>query len=349
MKVMIIGGTGFISGQIAEKAAAAGHEVVLFNRGLRNPHASYDVVNGDANKLSAFKEELLALKPDVVVHSMALTEQHAKELVSVFEGTKTQLIALSSADCYEALRAVNRGEDRADFPIREDAELSSTKHYYKSMGGGDYDKNLMTAVLMDAFKEGKVSPTVFRLPMVYGPGDHQYANRHGEIIRHIVDKQADLVMNTADQSSLFTYGYVENIAAAVVHSFGLPQTIGQIYNLGEPDVRTKRRWADLYAENAGHHFTYHILPPEAVGGGFAEAPQNFIMDTSKFRNDTGFTEPVSLDEAIKRTYDWAIQHPECLKDVPVNYPAEQAIAQLYEQHMAAFRRKIANPPGPGPQ
>ena len=147
MKVLIIGGTGFISGQIAEKAADAGHEVVLFNRGLRNPAAPFDVINGDAKNLAAFKADLLAAKPDVVVHCVAYNDKQAKDLVSVFEGTGTHVIALSSADCYEAFQQLNRGAE-ADQPVRETSETSRTTHYRKYLGMTDYDNTLMTKELM---------------------------------------------------------------------------------------------------------------------------------------------------------------------------------------------------------
>jgi nucleoside-diphosphate-sugar epimerase len=346
MKVLIIGGTGFISGQIAEKAAAAGHEVVLFNRGLRDPHSAYDVINGDAKNLTAFKADLLAAKPDVVVHCIAYNDKHAADLVSVFEGTKAHVIALSSADCYEAFQRLNRGEE-ADQPVRETSETSKTKHYLKRMGISDYDKNLMTQALMDAHAEGKIEATVFRVPMVYGPGDHQYAYRHGNIIKHAIDGEADIVMSATEQGQIFTYGYVENVAAAIVHSFGLAQVKGEVYNLGEEDVRTQRRWAELYAAQAGHTFNVRILPPEMLGGDKRESPRNFIMETAKFRADTGFTDPVDLKEAIKRTYDWAVAHPEALKNVRANYASEKALADAYDGHMQALR-KPSPPSVPGP-
>ena len=148
-------------------------------------------------------------------------------------------------------------------------------------------------------------------------------------------------MSATQQAQLFTYGYVENVAAAIVHSFGLQQTIGQIYNLGDSKIRTYRRWADLYAENAGSPFFYHILPTEMVEGDarFNAAPENFILDTSEFRKDTGFNEPVSLKESIKRTYEWAKQNPQALDKVAVDYAAEKTLADLYQKVIQDFNRK----------
>jgi nucleoside-diphosphate-sugar epimerase len=346
MKVLIIGGTGFISGDIARQAAAAGHEVTLFNRGFSDAHSPYNVINGDVNDILARKKEIQELKPDIVVDSIAYTEQHAKDLVTLFEGTPTRLIVLGSADCYEAFWNLNNNEDTSDHPVREDAETSKKKYYWKDRGthtGGEkYDKNLMTDVLMDAFKKGKALPTVFRLPFVYGPNDRQYANRHGKIIKHIIDRQTDIVMSGTEQSKLYTYGYVENVAAAIVHSFNFKQTIGKIYNLGEAEVRTTRRWAELYAAQAGHKFNYRILPPEVFpqDGVFNESPQNLILDTSQFRKDTGFKEPVSLGDAIKRTSDWAVKNPDCLKNVETNYAEMKKLADAYKECIDRFNQKM---------
>lgn len=344
MKVLIIGGTGFISGHIAQKAAEAGHEVVLFNRGKRDPHSKFETISGDLNKLEDFKKELLAVGADVVLHSMALTEKHAQDFAKVFEGTKSHLIALSSADSYEAFQKLNRGENVGDMPVKEDDELSKTKHYYAKYGAPDYDKNLMTAALMDAHKAGKVNATVFRLPMVYGPGDFQYQNRHGDIIKHLIDGQKDIVMGSNEQAAVFTYGYVENMAAAVVHSFGHPKVSGEIYNLGEASTRTRRQWAELYAEAAGAEFNFRILPPEVAGG--STVPQNFIMDVSKFEKHTGFKDVVDIKESIKRTYEWAQTHPAALKNVKVDYKGGKELADKYKAHMNAFQQPKPGTPAP---
>lgn len=317
MKVLIIGGTGFISGHIARTAAEAGHDVVLFNRG-RHPASEFETITGNLNDLTSYKEQLRALAPDVVVHSMALTEKHAKDFADVFENTGAHLIALSSADCYEAFQKLNRGENPGLTPVREDDQLSLTAHYYAAFGMPDYDKNLMTSALLQAHHAGAVNATVFRLPMVYGPGDFQYENRHGDIIKHLLDDKTDMVMGPGEQQQAFTYGYVENMAAAIVHSFGRPEVAGQIYNLGDADTHTRRAWAELYAANAGKEFEFHTPAEDA-------APQAFIMDVGKFARHTGFVPPVDTIEAVKRTYDWAKEHPDTLARVQIDYAAEQAV------------------------
>ena len=229
MKVLMIGGTAFIGKAIVQCSLVAGHEVVLFNRGKSVPEPDFPLIKGDVNELLEYKSQLRAFNPDVVVHCLAMTPQHAQDCVEVFKGTNTHLIILGSMDCYEAFQQLKNAQEGSDFPIQESSPLSSTLYYWRGSNHSwaeNYDKNLMTQVFLDAHAQGWVQPTVFRLPMVYGSHDYQYAYRHGSLIRRIYDQEKHLVLGATEQSRLWTYGYVENIAAGVVHAYSRSQTVG---------------------------------------------------------------------------------------------------------------------------
>ena len=336
MKVLIIGGTKFIGKAIAEKSLEKGHEVVLFNRGKTKHSLAAEVIVGDVEEIRSFKSELLSLDADIVVHCISYTEQHAKDLVEVFRGTKTKLVVLSSCDCYEAFQGLNRREDKSELPVDEESETSKMKYYWSdsAMKGSlaeKYDKNLMTNVLIEAFSSGEIRPTVFRLPMVYGDGDYQYPGRHGDIIRRILDKEKNIILSDREQCQLYTYGYIGNVAAAIVHSFNKEITNGKIYNLGEPKTRSRRRWVELYAKMMGWDFDVHILPEELIrkDRGFRNAPpKHLLTDSSLFKRETGFTEPFSTEEAMKRTFSYAKENLECLGERP-NYKKEQELVEKY--------------------
>jgi nucleoside-diphosphate-sugar epimerase len=254
MRILLIGGTKFIGKAIARRALAEGHEVVLFNRQQTSPQTPLRTIQGDVERLPDFKADLLAFRPQVVVHCIAYTERHAADLVEVFRGTDAHVFVLSSQDCYDAFQQVVRGKEVSDFPINEQSALTPIEHYWRGIhdheGGPDYDKNLVTRVVLGAAQENELRATVFRLPMVYGPEDRQYRSRHGTIIQRIADRRKLLALGQTEQSEIYTYGYVENVAAAVTHGFSRPVTVGRVYNLGEATYRTRRRWAELFAAQA---------------------------------------------------------------------------------------------------
>lgn len=335
MRFLIIGGTAFIGRAIVAACVASGHEVTLFNRGLKDPGSPHRAIHGDVERLLDHAEALRALAPDVVVHCIAYAEQHARDLVEVFAGSDSHLIVLSSQDSYEIFQQVVRNHEVSDFPVDEGGALSSIRFYKRGIVPGaraeTYDKNLMAAVLMENHALGRVRPTVLRLPMVYGPHDYQWSYRHGDIIRRIAAGRRRYVIGSAEQSRLWTFGYVENIAAAVVHAAGRPETVGQFYNLGERQVRSRRRWADLYARAADSSFEYWVVPDEGVSEDASERhhpPAHLVIDCRRFVAETGFVEPVDLSEAIQRTLAWGLAHPDLLGPVP-DYDAQERFATAY--------------------
>ncbi len=341
MKVLIIGGTGFISGEIARLATEAGHEVVLYNRGEASPDSPYRALRGDRNDLVAHADALRAERADIVVHAIAGTEQHAHDAVTAFRGTGARLLVLGSMDVYDAFQAANRGREVADHPLDEASALTPIRYYYRDLMPGDakradYDKNLMTDVLLAAHARGEIRASVFRCPMVYGPRDKQFAGRHGYVLRRLADGHKRLVMGLQDQGRLWTFGYVTNIAAAIVHAFDQPVVDGRIYNIAERTWRTKRRWAELYAQAAGVELEYQLLPDELVEQD-AEArnapPMHLIIDSSRYAADTGFTDPIPLASCIQRTLDWAMAHPDVLGPLP-DYAAEDRLVAAYADAMA---------------
>ncbi len=348
MKILIIGGTRFIGKAICEKFISQEHEVILFNRGQTQHSLGVQTIFGDVEGILNFKDQLLENDFDVVVHCISHTEKHASDLVSIFSNTKTHLIVLSSVDGYEAFQGLNRKEDKAELPITEDSLLSSMMYYWsdsstKGLLSEKYDKNLMTEILMVASRTKELTVTVFRLSMVYGPGDYQYPRRHGAFIRRIIDKRKSIIFSDREQCQVYTFGYVENIAAAIAHSLKKSITFGKIYNLGETKARSQRRWAELYAKVANWEFDIHILPEELIrmDKSFRNAPpKHLLIDSSLFCRETKFAYPINLDEAVKRTINYAIEHPNILGE-PENYDGEDHLLRVFYSKMDQIHSKMS--------
>lgn len=335
MKILIIGGTKFIGKFIAKAAQNRGYDLFFFNR-AQNQAACSRTIKGDVNSLLSYKEEIKKHHFDFVVHCIAYTEQHSKDLVEIFKGTDTHIIALSSGDSYEAFQGLNRNKDFAELPLREDSPLAKQKFYWNdsNLKGGltaSYDKNLMTNTLMEANKRGEIKTTIFRLPLVYGPGDYQYPGRHGDIIKRIVDKRPFILFSTRQQCQVYTYGYIENISSAIIHALESSMVDGKIYNLGEDYSRSRRRWGELYCKVCNWKLDFHILPEELIRKDKAlrdPLPQHLIMDSRLFKRETGFKPVVSLEQAIEKTFQHAVENPDVFGESP-NYQNEEKLVSHY--------------------
>src|SRR3954470_3936541 len=79
MKVLVIGGTGFIGPKVVRHLVDMGHEVTLYNRGKSEAELQDCVsrIPGDSAHSSEHADEFRALSPDVALDMFALTESDA--------------------------------------------------------------------------------------------------------------------------------------------------------------------------------------------------------------------------------------------------------------------------------
>ena len=320
-RVLLIGGTRFIGRGITLAARAAGHTVAVFHRGQTGDQLPVEHLTGDRDRLPDHADALRAWRPDVVIHTIAFTEAHAADLIAVFAPLAPRTIVLSSMDRYELFQRVRADQEFGDFPVDEDDPRSATQHYYRGSPypwAQDYDKNLVTDAVLAAGRAGDLRPTVLHLPMVYGPRDANFAGRHGEVIHHLLDGQRRYVIGAMGQGDIWTFGFVDNVAAAIVACIDAPATVGLDLNIGEARVRSKRRWASLYAEAAGQSLEFCPVPDALLDPGHVDhAPaSHLILSSARFRRLTGFVDPVSIPDAVAETLSWARSHREALGDPP---------------------------------
>lgn len=341
MRILLIGGTRFIGREVARQALEAGHELVFFNRGEQQAEPPGPLVRGDVEHLVDHTDALRAAAPDAVVHCIAYSPQHAQDLDAALGPLDLRSVVLSSLDCMAAFSAARDGLDATDWPVTDADPTTTDRYYWRGSEHGhaeDYDKNLVTDAVLAAHERGRGRPTVLRLPMVYGPGDPQFQHRHGEALHHVLDRRERYVIGAIEQATLWTFAYVENVAAAILHALGCDAAVGQVYGIAEPRVRTKRRWADQYAAAADHAFRWCPVPDAWLHGGDPEEPAtHLIFDGSRFRAETGFAEPVGQLEAVRRTLAWAADHRDALGDPP-DYAARDA-------HWARFRSSTVDESG----
>src|SRR5260370_34937754 len=104
MRVLTLGGTGFIGSHITQRLLALGHDVTVFHRGtspLQQPNQAA-VLCGDRNRLADSIDAFHRLRSDVVIDAIAFTQPQAQSLVNVFRGIAKRAVVLISGDVYRA-------------------------------------------------------------------------------------------------------------------------------------------------------------------------------------------------------------------------------------------------------
>jgi nucleoside-diphosphate-sugar epimerase len=288
MRILVIGGTGFIGSHVVRQMVEAGHTVLVFHRGQTEaslPQEVQHVRSGEAfSSVRDFPDETLRFAPDVVVHMIAMSEQDAHAAMQTFRNHTGRIVTLSSGDVYLAYSRFTRFEPGPveAMPLREDSPKRGILYPYRRKAASseemlyNYEKILVEReVLGDVSLPG----TVLRLPKVYGPGgnaDFATVRRY----RHHAHWR-------------WTHGYVENVAAAIVLVATHPKAGGKVFHMGEEATPTvERRLADL---------PYSDLPIDKSNS--FDFRQDIVYDTQSIRRELGYCEIVPYLEGIRKTID----------------------------------------------
>jgi nucleoside-diphosphate-sugar epimerase len=313
MRVLVLGGTGFVGSAVVEELVAHGHDVSVFHRGVTAARAGVRQIQGNRNDLAACADDLRRAAPEVVVDAIAATGAQSRELVETFRGAARRTVVLSSGDvylAYDILHGRHPGPVQPT-PITEAAPLRESRYPYRGAAIPDmswvdpafYDK---IEVEREAMSEPSLPSTILRLPMVYGPGDLTGIRRRFEAWRKPMDDgTAEIQLSRAMAEWHAPWGHTENIADAVVLAVENECAAGQIYNVCDPDRLTVAELAGEIAAVVGWFGRIALTDASEQ----LKLAQHLDMDSTKIREELGYAERVPRGEALRRTIEWERAHP----------------------------------------
>ncbi len=342
MRVMLIGGTGFIGRHAVRELLESGHEVALVHRG-QTPLAAEGCVAefiGEHSVLADMRFELARWSPDVVVDFILGSPAQATVTLDVFRGVARRLVALSSGDVYRAMAVLHRLESGPiePIPLTEDSRLRTPGPTYSPATlaklrstfpwlDQHYDKVRVEQTLRS---DPALPATVLRLPMVYGPGDPLH--RFFPVLKRIIDGRPAILYEQSYARSIPCRGYVENVAHAVVLAATREEATGRTYNVADPFQFTEAQWTEKIGAALRWYGRILSLPRDQVPKHLV-LPYNFaqhlFMDSTRIRAELGYQESVPVDVAIGRTIEWEQANPPQRIDASqFDYAAEDEVLKL---------------------
>ncbi|KAM3094382.1 NAD-dependent epimerase/dehydratase family protein [Phormidesmis sp. 146-12] len=311
MKILAIGATGFVGSRVTRQLVAQGHQVALFHRGSTTASELNSIIHfyGTRNQLPNFKSQFEQFAPDVVLDIIPFTEAQVQDFVQVVGGFTQRIVAISSGDVYRNYEGLQgQGSHPPDpVPLTEDAPLRETRYPYRDFEGldfefkQDYDKILVEQVLME---HPKLPATILRLPAMYGSGDRQH--RFLPYLQPMFGQQP-ILLEEEQARWRFSHGYVENIAAAIALAVTDARTAGRIYNLGEASTPTLLERIQRLGNLVNWHSEIVTLPKDQLPAHLQMNLQwqyHLAIDTTRFREELGYVEPIPEKEALQQTIAW---------------------------------------------
>jgi nucleoside-diphosphate-sugar epimerase len=259
MRILLIGGNGFIGRFAAAALKREGHALAVFHRGPKAAPVDVHEIRGDRNQLNASAQELQRFVPDVVIDLVISSGPQAQELMNIFRDATRRVIMLSSIDVYRAV-GISQGTESGplqEVPLTEESELRHSLHPYPPEAAqlmrkifpwvtDDYDKIPAEHAVMN---DRELPGTVLRLPMVYGPGDPLH--RFYPVVKRIADRRRHIIFPEMLAGWRSPRGYVENVAAAIALAATDDRAARRIYNVCEEPSFSELEWARKIASEMG--------------------------------------------------------------------------------------------------
>jgi nucleoside-diphosphate-sugar epimerase len=340
MKVLLIGGSGFIGPFTVKVLLDGGHQVTVFHRGKTKVAEGAAEILGNRQFLQDHQSDFRRQQFDVVVDFVLSSGRQAQQLVDTFRGLAGRVVALSSMDVYRAWGVFYGFEPGGlqELPVTEDSDIRTSRNTYppevlkkaRTIYGwidDEYDKiPVEQAVLSDP----KLPGTVLRLPMIYGPGDPLH--RFHPVLKRIDDGRKHIIF-ADDVAPLRTpRGYVENVGAAIALAATSPQAAGRVYNVCEAEPFGELDWARKIAAATGWNGEFVVLPHDRTPKHLhwpGNTAQHLVGSSDRIRKELGYRELLPREEAVRRTIEWERANPPAAPTPQFDYEAEdEALAQF---------------------
>ncbi len=300
MRVLFIGGTGFISTAVSRQAVAQGFELYLLNRGSRPAQLpGSHSLTADIHKPEDVHGALQGLEFDVVVDWIAYAPDDIERDLALFRGRVKQYVFISSASAYQ--------KPPAHYLITESTPLYNP--YW------EYSRNKIACEerLMQAYRDEAFPVTIVRPSLTYDPnfpiaiggwGCYTLADR--------LIKGRPIIVH-GDGSSLWVVTHADDFGRGFLGLLGNGRALGHAFHITSDEVLT---WDQIYqtiAEALSVEAKIVHIPsdfiarvaPQLAGSLLGDKTWSVVFDNSKIKAFVpGFQASIPFRDGIRRTLAW---------------------------------------------
>lgn len=347
MKILVIGGAGVTGTPIVQQLLARGCDVSILHRGVHAASAPDSVsrIMADPYAKDGLANALAGKRFDAVIATYGRLRYVAQQLIGITD----RLISVGgAAPVYKGwgeMMAPNPWETTQPTPL-----FLAENHPLASAETADPFSLAVRKTEQDILgfhQAGHFNVTHFRYPLVYGTNN--ICPAEWGLIRRAREKRTPLIL-PAGGLTMVSRGFAENIAHAIMLAVENPSaSAGQIYNICDDAVIYNQQWVTLLGDIMQHRFDTIDIPFSALPTGFRATPPQLlyrhhcVLDISKIKQQLGYRDVVSVEEALARTVKFYMDNPladgseaeQNLGD-PFDYAYEDAFIAAWQKHGENF-------------
>lgn len=280
-KILVTGGTTFVSKYVAQYFVNAGYEVYVLNRNTKPQVQGVKLIEGDRHNLNGI---LKARSFDVVVDITVYNDKDIIDLVGEL-GTFGQYIMISSSAVYP---------EYGTQPFLEESEKSVNKYW----GAYGTDKIAAEKALLERVKDAYI----LRPPYLYGPMNNVY--REAFVFDCALADRKFYLPKDGDMKLQFFH--IEDLCK-LMEVIIKEKPEEHILNVGNVETVSIKEWVTKCYECLGKTPTFvNVYEEIEQRNYFSFYNYEYYLDVS--RQQKIYPETISLEEGLKDAAKWYLEN-----------------------------------------
>ena len=282
-KILLTGGTTFVSKYTAEYFVKKGYDVTVLNRGSRPQVSGVTHINCDRTQLG----DLLRGKHfDAILDITAYTEEHVRTLVD-------------SGVCFEDYIFISSS---AVYPETNEQPFTEEQDCGRNSIWGDYGTNKLQAE--EYLRENVPNAYMLRPPYFYGKYENLY--REGFVFDCAMRDRPFYL--PGDGSMKLQFFHVRDLCRFVeILLEKHPER--KVFNVGNPETVTVKEWAELCYRIAGKTPRFVSVDRSVFQRNyFCFHDYEYVLDVS--RQSALMPDTMPLEQGLKEEFEWFRDNPD---------------------------------------
>lgn len=275
-KILITGGTVFVSRFVASYFAKKGNDVYVLNRNSRPQLPGVTLIEGDRNDLG---DKLKGYEFDAVLDITAYTREHVENLVNAL-GRFGDYIMISSSAVYPETNPQ---------PFTEDQICGPNVHW------GNYGTNKLAAE--EYLHQAVPQAYILRPPYLYGPMENVY---RAPFVFACAEADRKFYI-PGDGSMKLQFFHVEDLCRFMEILLEI-HPAERVYNVGNPEAVTIAQWVRLCYDAVGTELKTVSVTGHPQRSYFCFHDYDYCLDVSKQIALMPRVKP--LAEGVREAYGW---------------------------------------------
>jgi nucleoside-diphosphate-sugar epimerase len=340
-KALVIGGTGPTGPFVVEGLAQRGYQVTILHGGQHEiefgvPGVAH--IHADPHFAETLEPVVAGLTFDLVVAQYG----RLRVIADTFAHKTERFIGIGAATAFYALP-----DDPRWGPYGRPAINPDTCNLFLTgpeQGKLAYRMAQTVEHVLAHHAAGSFSATYVGYPNNYGP--RQPGPLEWCVVRRVLDRRTPFII--ADNGmKLESRIHTENAARAVLLVVDNPDiAAGKRYTVSDRDVYSIKQRVEFIADYLGHEFELIDMPWDTgwpCHPFYRHIRRHSVVESQLIRQELGYTDPVPMDVAMRRTIDWIIANkPEPGSELeqqigdPFAYDKEDELIKRWQGAMATL-------------